>query len=103
MNIGAMRDIITVSYENVVTVTPLGGRSRTFTDYEALADVQPLSSSSALKFGIDVMSDSYTVTLRPPATGRPIKITYETKEYKVISSERDKLNQFLRLIVEGKR
>lgn len=103
INIGAMRDFITISYELAVVSTVMGGRVQTFSPYEVPADVRPLSSSVAMKYGMDAMSDSYMVHLRPPAEGRPVKLVYEGVTYRVVSSERDKLNQFLTLIVTADR
>lgn len=103
VNIGAMRDFITISYELAKVSTALGGIVQTFSPYEVPADVRPLSSSVAMKFGVDTMSDSYMVMLRPPAEGRPVKVTYNSKTYRVISCEQDKVGQFMTLVMTADR
>jgi head-tail adaptor len=98
-NIGAFRDRITVSFVASQTATAQGGRTKTYTNYEVFADVRSMSNNQAQLYGIDIMSDKYTVVCRVMDTGRPARVTYNGNMYHVIAAEKDKVNQFLRMAI----
>ena len=98
-NIGAFRDIVTIYFESAVTKTDMGSRVQTFESFDEPADVKQISSGNALRLGLDTMTDSYNVICRPPDTWRPVKVVYDSETYRVVSAQRDKVSQYLELIV----
>lgn len=102
-NLGTFRDIVTVYYELSETTTDMGSRSMTYTTYEEPADVRQLDSNVAIRYGLNVMSDNYSVKIRPPATGRPVLVLYGSTTYKVVSAQTDKVSQFMDLIITASR
>jgi hypothetical protein len=98
-----MRDRITVYYESTATATDMGGRTLTYSSYEVWADVNQLDSSAALRYGLNVLNESYKIVTRPPASGRPALVLYGTTTYKVISAITDKVGQYLTMIITEAR
>jgi len=103
VNIGNFRDRVTVSFVASQAVSAQGSRTPTYTDYDLFADVRQMSNDQAQLYGLDVMSDNFMVICRPPATGRPARVTYNSEIFRVIAAERDKVSQFLRMIITTKR
>mgnify|MGYP001167107799 FL=1 len=102
-SVKSFRDSITLYYVNETTVSDMGSRNHTYTTYDVWADVNQLSSDVALRYGVNEISDSYSVRTRPPASGRPVNVLYNSETYRVISSKMDKHNQWLDLIIVASR
>jgi SPP1 family predicted phage head-tail adaptor len=99
VNIGAFRDSIVLRYVIGQTKDSLGGKVLTFESYTIFADVQQASSSDLYRLGKDTLTNGYKVTCRPPTDARTYDVIYNGNSYKVISEQRDKVNQFLHLII----
>jgi hypothetical protein len=103
INIGSFRDKIKVYFVKSQTTGDMGGRVLTYDIYSVNADVVQTKANQNLQMGLDAMSENYSVTCRPPAAGRPHLIDYRGEQFTVIHAERDKLNQFLYMIMTIKR
>ena len=101
VNVGRFRDKIKVYYVNGRTTTSMGDESLTYTSYDVWADVNQISSSQSVYLGLNKNAPSYSVTLRAPASGRPVKVLYNSVEYAVVDTQIDKVNQFQKLIVSN--
>lgn len=98
-----MRDRVTLYYELAQSATDMGGRSMTYTTYTLWADVEQMDSGQSLRYGLDTLNDNIRARTRPPATGRPVLILYNSVTYKVVSAVTDKVSQFLTIIATDAR
>ena len=103
VNVGQFRDSITIYYVNTRSVTAMGDEVLTYTSYVVWADVNQINSTQSVYLGLNKDSKNYSVRLRPPASGRPVKILYNSVEYSIVSDSLDKVNQFLTLTVTNGR
>jgi len=96
-NIGAFRDVVKIYFESSQTTDDFGGSVIEYENYTLSADVNQVSSSQAMRLGLDLLSDNYTLTCRPPTNKRPLMVDYNGLSFRVISVQRDKLNKFLEI------
>lgn len=100
VNIGSFRDYIQVFYESGSTVSPLGSTVQTLASCNVHADVNQLDSRQSVYLGMNKDERGYSVRFRALQMIRPVKVVYNGVEMLVVSTNVDKLNRFMDLIVK---
>lgn len=101
VNIGSFRDYIQVFYESGSTVSPLGSTVQTLSNLYVHADVNQMDGRQSVYLGLNRDTRAYSVKFRSLPMVRPVKIVYNGEEMQVISTNIDKLNRFMNLIVKS--
>jgi hypothetical protein len=102
VNIGQMKDKITLHFITGSTADAQGSRTPTYKEVEVWGDVQPMRFDVAQRMNLNFLDSNYFVTCRAKNYARCAKVDYAGNEYTVISQEEEKDKQFLKLIMKRK-
>lgn len=99
VNSGTYRFPITLYYLNSSSVDDMGSYVPTFTSYSVTADITPVSDAQRVKLGMNIEETAYRVTCRVPvSTGRPVKLDYDSVEYRVTACTFSRLKDRMEMI-----
>ena len=98
LNVGRYRFPITLYYIASEAVSDMGSSTPTFTTYSVIADMEELSDMQRIKYGLNVDESSFLVKCRKPVSGRPIKLAYNSADYRIVSFKLPRLGDNIEII-----